>query len=268
MTHKQHLLRFSLPAGKRFYINDFREALARTNTLPPAFFANDPETSLPICEAPRMTARNLENEEAREKKAARLASLTAEQKRNPDAIPGVRIVGGTSWVGVLADSHHKALLDAAVVPAIEIVSSVCKAPVPVEMMAYDHSIEALEYPVAYHLREVVLKKGTQRDMPEDEQNEVLKRRIARGLFAQARLYGLDCPTDEQLGIQIAEVIRPRGLQIVTTSGVSKQFAALMDVRFFAHAKLNGFWFVGNLSSRGYGRVISGDYRKAYSEDQA
>ena len=41
---KQYLLRISLPSGVRMYPNVLREALARSNTLPPAFIGYDPET--------------------------------------------------------------------------------------------------------------------------------------------------------------------------------------------------------------------------------
>jgi len=242
----QYLLRFNLPEGQRLYPNVLREDLARTNLLPPSFFSYDAETGHPLCEASRSAEK----------------SPTREQQRNHAAIPGIRFIGGRQWVGILATgSDNKALLDQSVVAALESVTRRCNRPVPVNMEHHTLSIESLEYPLAYWVREMVIKKGAARGMSDEAHKALVKRRLEASLEKQALAYGLDLAPAEHLDIQIRELIRPRGLQIVTTTGPTRQYAQLVDVSFYANAKLGGHWFAGNLTARGYGRIGFGDFRR-------
>lgn len=241
---KQTLLRFSLPTGVRMYPNDLREALARTNRLPASFFGYDLETGFPIRQPSRKEG----------------VAPTAAQKSNRMAIPGIRVVGGASWVGILATgAESQDLLNAAIAPAIEAVNGHCKAAVPVRIENPIFYIESQEFPSAYWVREMVIKKGAGREVSDDERMAVVKRRIETSIAAQAEAHGLDCPPEPLLDVRVAELIRPRGLRIVTTSGPTDQYACLLDVRFYASAKLCGFWFAGNLTARGYGRISFGDF---------
>ena len=243
---KQYLLRFSLPSGVRMYPNVLREALARSNTLPPEFFGYDPETGKPLCEKPLSADK----------------TPTQAQLANPKAIPPIRIVGATTWVGILATGEQaKQLLDAATMPAIAAVTAHCKQPVPVQVEEHDLSIASQEWPTEYWVREMVIKKGLATARDEETQMAVIKRRLEASLMAQADHYGMDCPPESLLDIRITEIVRSRGLQIVGSDGPTPQYAALFDVRFLAHAALKGFWFAGNLTARGYGRIGSATYGK-------
>lgn len=242
----QFLLRFNLPAGQRFYPNTLREDLARTNALPSAFFAYDQETGRPLCEAPRRDGK----------------TATAAQQANRAAIPGVRFVGGRSWVGILATGQdNKALLDQSIGVVLEAVTRRCGQPVPVNLERHSLSVESQEYPSAYWVREMVIKKGAARGMADDDHKALVKRRLEASLEKQAMAYGLDLPPAEHLDIQIRELIRPRGLQIVASTGPTRHYAELVDVAFYANAALRGYWFAGNLTARGYGRVGFGDFRR-------
>lgn len=240
----QYLLRFSLPQGICMYPNVFREALAKTNLLPAAFFGYDPETSHPI----------------RQCSSSSGCSATAAQLANPLAIPSIRIVGARSWVGVLATGDSaKELLDAAVVPGIQVVSAHCGAAVPVNVERHSFSMSGRDAPVEYWVREMVIKKGLCKQSGLEIQISVVKSRIERALLAQAAKEGLDCPPESLMDIRVAEIVRSRGLKIVGSTGETKQFAALLDVRFYANLQLSGFWFAGNLTARGYGRIGQGVY---------
>jgi hypothetical protein len=246
---KQTLLRLSLPEGVRIYPNDLREMLARSNLLPPEFFGYDPDTRFPLCEAPTRAD----------------SKPTAAQAANRSAIPGVRIVGGRSWVGVLATGQaNKPLLDAAIGPALQALSNRCRAPIPVQIEEHDLTIEGQEYPSAYWVREMVIKKGGSKDMDSDAHRALIKSRIETGLAKQALAYGLDCPPEHLLDVRVSDLVRPRGLRIVATSGPTGQYAQLVDVAFYANAKLRGFWFAGNMTARGYGRIGFGDYARPES----
>lgn len=243
---KQSLLRLSLPDGVRIYPNELREMLARSNSLPPQFFGYDPDTRFPLCEAPIRAD----------------STPTAAQAANPGAIPGIRIVGGRSWVGVLATgSANKTLLDAAIAPALQALSNHCRAAIPVQIEEHDLTIEGQEYPSAYWVREMVIKKGWTKEMDGDAHRALIQSRIETALAKQALAYGLDCPPEHLLEIRVADLQRPRGLRIVGSSGPTKQFAQLVDVSFYANAKLRGFWFAGNMTARGYGRIGFGNFSR-------
>lgn len=222
----QHLLRFTLPEGVRIYPSDFRKSLAGTNQLRPEFFHYDPDTGHPVREG-----------------------------QNKSAIPGIRIVGGRTWVGVLASPSCKDLLDQSIPTIIYTISGICKKPVATEFSSYTFAIHATQTPIRYRVREMVIKKGAKKDMPEAERIALIKSRIQQAIYNQAKDHGMDCPTNEQLGVMISKIERPRGLRIVSRNGETNQFAELVDVEFYVHAMLKGFWFAGNLTARGYGRII-------------
>ena len=241
---KQHLLRFALPEGKRVYPADLREALARQNTLPPAFFCYDAETGKPQRQL-RRSDRNVEP----------TRPPTEMESRNPSAIPGIRIVGGTTWCGVLADEHNKDLLTSAIPTLLTTVTQLAGKPVPVDISEYEVAIKELEnIQLAYFCRELVIKKDGCNTLSDDEVGDLAKSRIEQAIVRQAHHNKMICPSDSQLGIYVTDVLRPRGLKLVTTTGPTNQHALLVDIKFMANVKLNGFWFAGNLTARGYGRI--------------
>lgn len=237
-TH-QHLLKFMLPDGVRLFPGDFRERLAKSEKLPPEFFNYDPETRQP----------------ARQLSRKGFHKPTQMEQDSPDALPSIRVVGGRSWVGILSKETHKDLLDRSVPVALDIVQGVCKKPVPVELSRYELGLEVSHFPRSYKIREMVIKKGTRKGMSEAEQFAIIKKRIEQSICRQAIDARLDCPVDEQMGVMVSSIDRPRGLRIITANGVTNQYAQLVDVNFYAHLDLSGFWFAGNLTARGYGRII-------------
>lgn len=246
----QYLLRFSLPQGKQMRANELREALARTNSLPPEFFSYDSATGQPIRQIARAARKDKEKNRRDE-----VPAPTEQQQGNPLAVPGVRFIGGKTWVGVLATGEqYKSLLDQAVVPAIHALTSHCACPVPVEMDEREFSIKASGAPVRYWVREMVIKKGGSRDMDPAALRALIKCRIEEGLRRQASASMLDCPSTSLLEVRVREAHRPRGLRLVTQQGATNQYAMLVDVEFSMFAELKGFWFCGNLTARGYGRI--------------
>lgn len=238
----QYLLRLRLPKGQKFYAGDFREALAKTNTLPPEFFGYDPETRRPACKAPTQKP-------GQEKRAP-----TAYEASHPSAAPSIRIVGANGWLGILANQESKALMQAAIPAAMDVVLARFNKPIPVQMETHQLELTTLQYARPYWVREMVIKKGGYKGMPEQELHDLIKRRIQQSIAQQSMDYALDCPTEEQMGIFIAGADRPRGLRLVTSNGATNQYAALVDVKFYANLELLGFWFAGNLTARGYGRI--------------
>jgi hypothetical protein len=218
MTQKQTLLRIGLPRGKRLYPSEFREMLAKIPSMPSALFHVD------------------ENRVALNDR------------------PGIRVVGATGWVGLVADEENKLLLREATGAAIMAVSERTGQACSVEIEEHEFGLKPTFEPKVYWVREMVIKQRGKRARELDPES-LIRDRIVTSLEATCEKYGIDCPTVDQLGIETIEAIRPRGLPLQTTTGVTKEFVMLVDARVLIHADLNGMWFVGNLTSRGYGRII-------------
>nr|6H9H_A Chain A, Csf5 [Aromatoleum aromaticum EbN1]6H9H_B Chain B, Csf5 [Aromatoleum aromaticum EbN1]6H9I_A Chain A, Csf5 [Aromatoleum aromaticum EbN1]6H9I_B Chain B, Csf5 [Aromatoleum aromaticum EbN1] len=247
---QQHLLRFALPAGKKLWPNDLREALAK-HDLPPLFFSRDPQTGHAITRAMRneKRVRGYIEQHGHEPPPP-----TEEQRANPLAIPGIRIVGSSTWVGILATGErYKPLLEAATLPAIQIVTQRCGRGVGVELEQHTLSIKGLDDPKRYFVRNLVMKRGLTKTA---ENTTQVASRILSALERQAVAYSLDLPPTAQVDIHVESVVRPRGMRLVTSTGATEQFVGLADVEFYACLDLKGYWFAGNLTSRGYGRIIA------------
>lgn len=243
---EQHLLKINLPKGQRLYPAEFREALAATNKLPAEFFGYDASTGKPVHQAPKIESPDqLSDEQLR---------LTRQSLPENLVVPKVRIIGGTTWVGILCDDESLPLLHAAIVPASNILSARFRQPVPFVIEQHQVGLEELQHSRQYFVREMVIRKGARKDMPEDELKELVKKRIQTAIADQARAMNIDCPSDERMGVFVTEVLRPRGLQVVATQGKKGCYACLVDVRVFLNLSLLGYWFAGNLTSRGYGRI--------------
>lgn len=222
------MLRLSLPDGVRYLTNDFREDLARTNTLPSAFFNYDETTGKPI----------------RQEKGA------GERR----VLPAIRIVGGKTWVGILAEETAVSLLQQAALPALRVTAQKCAG--PIEAKEEVHRLELVETQSLrpYFIREMVIRKGWRKDMPEDEVKALVTRRLISAIVDQAEIYGIDIPPDDRIDLVVTDVLRPRGLRIIGANGDTGTCATLLDVKFSSNLMLNGFWFAGNLTARGYGRI--------------
>ncbi len=239
---KHQLLRFSLPRDKHYYASEFREDLAKSNALPPEFFCYDPDTQRPIRQGKAKESRFIENGQERVVKII------------DRVIPSIRTVAGRGWVGILADQDSVDLLERAVVPAMKAVKSRFNCSVPMQMEEHDLRISETNEVRPYFVREMVVKKGGRAGMDDHEISALVTRRLTKAIATQADAYNLDCPVYSQMGIVVAELNRPRGLRLVTNTGTTNQYAMLVDVKFYTHLNLIGFWFAGNLTSRGYGRI--------------
>lgn len=65
---------------------------------------------------------------------------------------------------------------------------------------------------------------------------------------------------DELEVANVRIDRQLGMGLKTDRGLTGEAVTLLTkVEFTMFAELRGFWFAGNLSSRGYGRILSLDY---------
>lgn len=225
---RQTLLRFSLPEGMKLYPRQFRELLAARGTFSSQFFHRDAVTGRPA---------------------------------NGRAM--ISMIGGPRWVGVLAQPGAEHLIDAHMVECLRAITAHVAAPVPMQIEQYDISLAATPYPVQYRLSEICLRKRIKqpkmlrhqrlqhgRDKPNEQE---IREVILRGLSAAARKHGWDLPLDEQIDLNIW-IKKEMGLRIETSEGLGDG-ACLIIADVSMHLDLGGIWQFGDLSSRGYGRLI-------------
>jgi hypothetical protein len=228
---KQVLLRFSLPSGRTFHTQDFKEAVARTcnrsTVVPPKFFHY--QNGQPI----------------------------------PDQEPDIRFVGGSRWVGILSRSGDaNAVLPVAGLAA-QLVSQRMGCPVPMQIEEPEYGIEITDYPVTYYFRDVASKRANRR---RGSSEDLLIRLLCDCLRRERDRVGFDLPKKnasedadreavrERLGIVVHDM-RELGMRLTTASGATKQFVHLMSGSLSMCAKTTGIWQFGSLQSRGHGRLI-------------
>ena len=214
----QTLLRINLPRGVRVYPSAFREALARESDLPPAFFHRKDGKTI-------------------------------------NARPTIRTAGTRNWVGLVADGEEsRQLLYQAVEPAMKIVNRLAGAPCFMEIENLNYHLASRQTPQRYFLREIVIKQRSKirRTAPLED---VIKGSILQSIRDTCAQMEWDCPEDEDLGVIVKEVTHARGMLLQTTTGVTKESVGLFDAEILIHAELKGIWFLGNLTSRGYGMLI-------------
>jgi hypothetical protein len=218
MHHKQTLLRIGLPPGTRLYPSEFREMLAKLPDMPSALFHVD------------------------------------ENRVSLNGRPGIRVAGAAGWVGLVADADNKLLLREATGAAIMAVSQRIGQSCKVEIEEHDFGLKQQNEPKIYWVREMAIKQRHQ-SAREKAPETLIEERVLSSIEATCAKYGMDCPTAEDLGVKTVEAIRPRGLRLQTTAGLTNEYVMLVDAKVMVHADLDGMWFVGNLTSRGYGRII-------------
>ena len=220
---KQSLLKIHLPKNsKQLFAADFREMLAKAGDgsplLPPAFF-NYGEDGKP------------------------LSSVT----------PEIRIVGGKSWVGVLSMNHESQLFDASVGIASRVASNYYDMPLAINVESKEFSVTRSDFPVVYYLRDMAIKRRTQKAQ-EKEIEELAKKRIENSLAQIAERYGFNMPKPEQMQI-VFHKSKNIGLHLKTRDSKSNEYVSLLNAEISMYLDLRGIWQVGNLPSRGYGRLI-------------
>lgn len=220
---QQTLLRMSLPKGQPLWPDELRTLVARQDKLvDPLLMGRDNQ------------GRTLHN-------------------------PPVRFVGSQQWVGLVANPGHEDLLHAHIGAVIKAVSQHLGTPLPVTVEQRELSLVRDQVPRVYAAMHVALKRRHEsaRNRPVEE---LFVERLRDGLERQASQFGLDCPMGDELEIGNVRIERQLGMYLKTDQGVTGEAVTLLSkVEFTMFTKLRGFWFAGNLSSRGYGRLVSLDH---------
>ncbi|HDR9131990.1 TPA: hypothetical protein QDA91_003115 [Burkholderia vietnamiensis] len=218
---KQKLLRLSLPRGTEpIRASRFREAMAKAGDglLPPAFF-HYTEAGMPCS----------------------------------TGSPCIRFVGGRSWIGILTNSSRDPVFDAAVGLAIQTATTIVGQPLAVTVENIEFDLQPSLYPRQYFLRDMALKRRGPEPRGKPVQ-QLAAQRIAAHIALTGSELGIDIPTDEQLGIVFHET-RQVGMPI-GGKNQSTECVTLVSGLFSMNVDLAGMWQVGNLQSRGYGRIIA------------
>lgn len=212
----QTVLRLELPKGVRVYPSEFRESLARENSLSEAFFHRQHGATI-------------------------------------SGRPTIKTVGTKNWIGLVADDDQAAkLLYTAVAPAASIAARMAGSPCRMQIEERQFGISGRPTPYRYFIREMALKQRS-KIRREGDIKETLAKAITQSIERTCDQMLWDCPSD--LGVTVVDINRSRGLLLQTTSGVTKESVGLFDLEILVHAELSGYWFAGNLTSRGYGLVI-------------
>lgn len=215
----QHLLKITLPHSQAIFPAEFRELLAKIPNLPNALFHRD------------------------------------EAGETINHIPGIRVVGGAGWVGIVADEENEPLLRMATAPAIMAVSNKLGVACPVVIERRKFALMPIQTVKRYYVREMVIKKGLRGTPTKEHVDEIVARRIVESIERTCARYGWDCPTAEAMGIVVDQTDH-KALRLVTTTGITNQYVALLNTTVYMHLDLDGIWFAGNLTARGYGRIIA------------
>ena len=167
--------------------------------------------------------------------------------------PAIRTVGARTWVGLLAEGGHEDVLLKVMGSALRAASHECRSLLPLKIEQHELSLQRRDEPVRYFLREAAIKRRTDISRASDIET-LIENRVYSAIESTCGRFGMDCPTKDDLGILVSEV-EYQGLRLQTTTGVTDEYVALVNARVLIYAELKGFWFVGNLTSRGYGRLM-------------
>lgn len=213
----QTLLRYQLPPGTRIYPNQFRELVAKQDIKNPAVFHRD------------------------------------ERGQSLVDLPALCFVGATNWVGILAQPNEDDLLNSIIGPATMALSKHLNTSIPISIEQLQVKAEKRFEPVKYRLREIALKRRyeTTQKRPVDE---LIRDRILSGLERLAGKFCIDLPSADFLDVDVNIRIE-RGVQLQVTGKMTKAFVHVVDADIEMNVDLGGMWMVGNLTSRGYGRLI-------------
>lgn len=227
MRHQQ-LLRIETPRDRKpLWASAFRELLAKggdgSALLPPKFFHYD------------------------------------ESGRTLPGKPDIRIVGGAHWVGILSQSGDTALMDAATGTAARLVGEHYDMPVAIRVERPQFGVQPPENgdsSILYHyyLRDMVIKRRSIKRRKKDDA-ELVQETVLKGLGEIADTYGFDLPPERALGFCLHD-LRCIGMKLRTVHGETNEAVTLASAAFSMRANLAGMWQVGQLQSRGYGRIVA------------
>lgn len=218
---KQFLLKMEAPKNApAMYATVFREKLAKASDLPAEFFHRDEAGIVGSCRTPVF-----------------------------------RIVGGKTWTGILGTGEHsRDLLHAAIAPALDVCTKHYNQAIKVGIDSIDLHIKELETYKLYWVREMVVKNGTQGLTVRDLET-FLAKKIKKSIGRQAVDSMLEGYLPSEMDIRVVSVDRQLGMRLQTSQGWTKQYVGLFNLTVAMPLNLKGMWFAGNLTSRGYGRII-------------
>ena len=212
---------------------DFRSVLAKECTLSPQFFHRDEEG-------------NTKNGE-----------------------PLIRIMGWKGWVGVLASGDEgMEILRVSLREILPVVAREFGVP-KIEMThSWQRAFPLSSGQEHYFVPALVVKCRTPRRKSSDEKKlaeDVLRSSLVR--TAKTNGINPDLFTDSSFRMEVESVLpaTPLGIRRSTPEGprMTSEEARKMRVVFKMNRSLQGHWFVGNLTSRGYGRIV-----QLHDEDSA
>lgn len=158
-------------------------------------------------------------------------------------------------MGVVVDDGHADLLMRHSGEIILAASKHLGRAVPVEFEQHEHSLVKTQFVHHYRALNVAIKRRGP-SARESNIDALASRRIVASLLKQSTVLGMDVPEEQDLEIACIEVDRTVGVQLKTDAGLTNEWMTVIpSLSFTSFADLKGFWFVGNLSSRGHGRVV-------------
>lgn len=170
--------------------------------------------------------------------------------------PAARFIGGPGWVGVLVDEVDSSLLMRHAGEIILAASQHAGRPLPVAFEEHTCSITRAPFVHHYRASNVALKMRHP-GAREMDFTTLIAKRIAGALVIQATHRGMDAPEEHEFEIACVDVDQRLGMQLKTDRGDTGEWVTVVpSVSFTSFVDLKGFWFVGNLSARGHGRVVA------------
>lgn len=248
----QTLLRINLPEGVVCHPAPFREKLA-TTALPSEFFHYGKEIECQDRKTELVDGKLVKTELGRITK-----HFDAPIPLN--GRPPIRVIGGRRWLGVVADPNAEDLLMSHVGTIIQTAAGVAGKPCKVEIEQRQFGIRYTETPMRYMLREMAVKRRGAQAREKDIGQLVAERIFGganggfHGIDGTCAEFGFEPPVKELLEIKVFPT-RAIGLHNRTSNGQSKEYVSLVDAEVWMNAHLAGIWQVGNLTARGYGRLI-------------
>jgi len=221
---KQRLLKISLPDDVRLYSSVLREMVAKDSSLSAEFFHYKKDEGSSV-------------------------------SRPANGQPVIRFIGGKTWVGMISTGDGdlpEQLFNSGLPHVIQAAFSATKKPNKIQINDLSMHVCDHHNPSQWFVREMVVKRRTKNARTEDL-TALYENRLRKSILRQSEELGVDL--DDDFPLAVTEVIRPRGLRLVTSTGPTNEYAELADIRFSTSLDFKGMWFAGNLTARGYGRII-------------
>lgn len=250
---KQTLLKINWPRGVSCYPAEFREKLAKSELFPSEFFHYG--KTMDVWDVTKTVVDG-------QLKVDKVKVTKTFEKAVPlNGRPPVRVIGGKEWVGVIADPGHEEMVLLHIGSILKVASHVAGSPVKIQLEEREFGINYTEYPVKYMLRELVLARRNVKARNQDIK-ELIQERIWGGSSGEnyfgidgtCAAFGFEPPSKEMLDIKVFP-LKNIGVPLRPADGKSNEYMSLIDAEVWMNANLSGVWQLGNLTSRGYGRII-------------